>query len=135
MEKLVQFSKALSDPTRVRILNAIRLGGDSLCVCEMVDAIELSQSTLSTHLQVLRNAGLVVTSRRQTWVEYRLSPEFAGLVEALLDAFDIDQSHQFQQDAERLESRLAMREAGCCVVGFDKTQYGGNHERQMLMLR
>lgn len=132
MENLIQFSKALADPTRVRILAAIRLGGECLCVCEMVDALDLSQSTLSTHLRVLRNAGLVLATRRQTWVEYRLSPEFEGVIEALLDAFDTYQSDRIQQDALRLRERIAMRVDGCCVVGLERTQIGGNHERKQM---
>lgn len=136
MENLLQFSKALADSTRVRILSAIRIVGEGICVCELVDALNLSQSTISTHLQVLRNSGLVQANRRQTWVEYRLSPDFSGLVEAMLDAFDVAQNLTIQQDAERLQNRMGMRVQGCCVIGSERTTNGGNHERkQMQMLR
>ena len=59
MDELVLTAKALADATRVRILAALR--GGELCVCELGDALGVTQSTLSTHLQVIREAGLVGT--------------------------------------------------------------------------
>jgi len=60
---LVAIAKAFADLTRVRILAAVR--HRELCVCELCDALGVTQSTLSTHLQVIRDAGLVQTRKRQ----------------------------------------------------------------------
>jgi ArsR family transcriptional regulator, arsenate/arsenite/antimonite-responsive transcriptional repressor len=66
--------KALADPTRVAIVNRLA-AADEVCVCDFVAALELAQPTVSHHLKVLRDAGLVESSRRGTWAFYRLVPE------------------------------------------------------------
>jgi ArsR family transcriptional regulator len=115
-ESVVAFAKALADPTRVRILAALRAG--ELCVCELSDALAVPQSTLSTHLQVLRQAGLVLVRRRHRWAYYRLSTSTAGLMEAVFSHFgdDPELAETLQRDRSRLEQRLACRMGGCCVV-------------------
>jgi ArsR family transcriptional regulator len=71
--------KALGDPTRVAIVNRLA-GAGEVCVCAFVDDLGLSQPTISHHLRILREAGLVEASRRGTWAYYRLVPEtFAAL--------------------------------------------------------
>ena len=66
--------KALADPTRVAIVNRLA-AADECCVCDLNAAFDLSQPTISHHLRVLRDAGLVESSRRGTWAYYRLVPE------------------------------------------------------------
>lgn len=66
--------KALADPTRVAIVNALS-ASDEVCVCNLTATFELSQPTISHHLKILREAGLVESSRRGTWAYYRLVPE------------------------------------------------------------
>src|SRR5260221_9937004 len=66
--------KALADPTRVAIVNRLAVA-DEVCVCDFVAALDLAQPTVSHHLKVLRDAGLVESSRRGTWAYYRLLPE------------------------------------------------------------
>jgi ArsR family transcriptional regulator, arsenate/arsenite/antimonite-responsive transcriptional repressor len=73
-EALATRFKALADPTRVAIVNRLA-GTDEVCVCELVDDFELSQPTISHHLRLLREAGLVESERRGTWAYYRLVPE------------------------------------------------------------
>ena len=65
--------KALADPTRVAIVNRLS-AADEVCVCDLTAAFDLSQPTISHHLRVLRDAGLVESSRRGTWAFYRLVP-------------------------------------------------------------
>jgi DNA-binding transcriptional ArsR family regulator len=73
-ERLAVTFKALADPTRVAIVN--RLSSlSTVCVCDLTAAFELSQPTISHHLRVLRDAGLVEAERRGTWAYYRLVPE------------------------------------------------------------
>lgn len=68
--------KALGDPVRLRLLSLIAAaGGQDVCVCELTPAFDLSQPTISHHLKVLREAGLLTSERRGTWVYYRVVPE------------------------------------------------------------
>ena len=73
-EALAARFKALADPTRVAIVNRLA-AADEVCVCDFVAALDLTQPTVSHHLKVLRDAGLVESSRRGTWAFYRLVPE------------------------------------------------------------
>ena len=73
-EALASCFKALADPTRVAIVNRLA-GAGEVCVCELVDEFDLSQPTISHHLKLLREAGLVDAERRGTWAYYRLVPE------------------------------------------------------------
>jgi ArsR family transcriptional regulator, arsenate/arsenite/antimonite-responsive transcriptional repressor len=66
--------KALADPTRVAIVNRLS-ATDAVCVCDLTDAFELSQPTISHHLRILRDAGLIEAERRGTWAYYRVVPE------------------------------------------------------------
>jgi ArsR family transcriptional regulator, arsenate/arsenite/antimonite-responsive transcriptional repressor len=72
---LAQVFKALGDPVRLRLVSLIgaREGGE-VCVCDLTSAFDLSQPTISHHLKVLREAGLIDSERRGTWVYYRLVP-------------------------------------------------------------
>ena len=81
-EDLAARFKALADPTRVAIINHLS-AADEVCVCNLTDSFELSQPTISHHLKILREAGLVESSRRGTWAYYRLVPE---AIEALRGA-------------------------------------------------
>jgi ArsR family transcriptional regulator len=77
--------KALADPTRVAIINSLSTA-DEVCVCHMTEAFELSQPTISHHLKILREAGLVESSRRGTWAYYRLVPNAIADLRATLGA-------------------------------------------------
>ena len=79
--------KALGDETRLEILGLLAAAGAELCACDIEGHFELSQPTISHHLKILREAGLVTGERRGTWVYYaldrstlRLLLEFHGLV-------------------------------------------------------
>lgn len=118
MNELVLAAKALADPTRVRVLAALREG--ELCVCELSDALEVTQSTLSTHLQVIREADLVQTRKEGKWVYYALKPEAKRLIKGVLDFFadELEEDKLLLRDAGRLQKRLAEREDGACCRGF-----------------
>jgi DNA-binding transcriptional ArsR family regulator len=72
--QLAERFKALADPTRVAIVNRLA-AADEVCVCDLTATFDLSQPTISHHLKLLREAGLVESSRRGTWAYYRLVPE------------------------------------------------------------
>lgn len=81
--RLAERLKALADPTRIGIVNRLA-GSGSVCVCDLVSAFDLSQPTISHHLRLLREAGLVRADRRGTWAYYELVPEaIAGIASAL----------------------------------------------------
>jgi len=78
--------KAVGDPTRLRLLNLIAAhDGGEACVCDLTAAFDLSGPTISHHLKVLREAGLVTGERRGTWIYYRVRPDaLAALSRVLL---------------------------------------------------
>ncbi|MFE5852357.1 ArsR/SmtB family transcription factor [Streptomyces sp. NPDC056500] len=82
---LAQVFKALGDPVRLRLLSMIasRDGGE-ICVCDLTPAFELSQPTISHHLKLLKQAGLIDSERRGTWVYYRLLPAMTDRLAAVL---------------------------------------------------
>ncbi len=73
-DELAARFKALADPTRVAIVNRLA-AAEEVCVCDLTETFELSQPTISHHLKILREAGLVESTRRGTWAYYRLVPE------------------------------------------------------------
>lgn len=77
--------KALADPTRVAIVNVLS-ASDEVCVCNLTETFELSQPTISHHLKILREAGLVESSRRGTWAYYRLVPDAVDALRGALGA-------------------------------------------------
>lgn len=79
METLTQTFKALSDPTRIRILYLLQQQ-PSFCVCELVDRLQISQSTVSRHLSYLKNSGLVNSWRQGVWMHYALIPEALSFI-------------------------------------------------------
>jgi ArsR family transcriptional regulator len=76
--------KALADETRLQLLGQIAASAAAVCVCELVDAATVNQPTVSHHLKVLREAGLVDVERRGTWAYYSLRPGASGVVAAVL---------------------------------------------------
>lgn len=79
--------KALSDPVRLQLLSSVasRAGGEA-CVCDISAGVEVSQPTVSHHLKVLRDAGLLTSQRRASWVYYAVVPEALAALSTLLSA-------------------------------------------------
>lgn len=80
--------KALGDPLRLRMLSLIATSptGEA-CVCDLATVAEVSQPTVSHHLKLLKDVGLLTSERRGTWVYYRVQPALRGAVTTLLDSF------------------------------------------------
>lgn len=76
--------KALSDPTRLRILRRLLKAEGAVCVCEIAEGFRLGQPTISHHLKTLRRAGLVRAHRRGTWVYYEPDREALAAVRTAL---------------------------------------------------
>ena len=80
--------KALADPLRLRMLSFITAApGAQACVCDLSALTDLSQPTVSHHLKVMREVGLLVSERRGTWVWYSVTPAYRSAVTTLLDTF------------------------------------------------
>ena len=77
--------KALGDPVRLRLLSLIAAQGE-MCVCDLTGGFDLTGPTISHHLRVLREAGLVACERRGTWVHYRVLPDALRQLGGLLAA-------------------------------------------------
>ena len=95
------FFHALSDVTRLEILEKLR--GGERCVCELTDALDAAQSRLSFHLRVLKDAGFVSDRKEGRWSYYTLVPE------ALIELHNIAVS--LQSSAQQRERRVS---GGCC---------------------
>ena len=122
MRDLTALGQAIADPTRVRIIAALRRG--QLCVCELVDALEISQSTLSGHLQVLRRTGMVTIKKEGRWIYYSLAHRKTALIEGIFSQIppDGEDDPRLRRDSERIARRLAIRENGRCVLGFTELE-------------
>jgi len=81
-ESFAQFFKCLSEPVRLRILFLLLKRGE-LCVCDLVDTLEISQSVVSRHLAYLRNNGILNSRRDGAWVYYTLTDNVPFFSEVL----------------------------------------------------
>jgi ArsR family transcriptional regulator, arsenate/arsenite/antimonite-responsive transcriptional repressor len=84
-ERIAPLVKALADPVRLRLLSLIAShAGQEACVCDLNDAFELSQPTISHHLKLLHGSGLLEREKRGVWVYYRVNQAALGDLSALL---------------------------------------------------
>ena len=75
-EQVAPLLKALADPVRLRLMSLVAShDGGEACICELNDAFELSQPTISHHMKVLHEAGLVDRDKRGVWVYYKIRPQ------------------------------------------------------------
>ncbi|MDO3385496.1 metalloregulator ArsR/SmtB family transcription factor [Gilvimarinus sp. SDUM040013] len=101
-----QFFKCLADDTRLQCLLLMQQAGE-LCVCELTQALQLSQPKVSRHLAVLRQCGLLADRRKGKWVYYNLHPNLAGWMLNVLDTTLQDYrkgSSDFQRSLQLLAS-------------------------------
>jgi ArsR family transcriptional regulator, arsenate/arsenite/antimonite-responsive transcriptional repressor len=73
MKEFVAITKALADENRIRALMALRKG--ELCACQIIELLKLAPSTVSKHMAILKQAGLVESRKKGTWIHYRWSKE------------------------------------------------------------
>ncbi|MBF0226691.1 MAG: metalloregulator ArsR/SmtB family transcription factor [Desulfobacterales bacterium] len=113
MKDIVSILKALSDETRLRIINI--LFERELCVCDIVDALDIIQTKASRHLQYLKNAGLVKDRKQAQWVYYSMT---TCLDIKFLDSLIYDKIRQlepFKSDLKNLEICLE-RKKSCNAI-------------------
>lgn len=74
-EQIAELAKALGDPIRLQLVDVLRKHAGKVCVCELTPLFDVSQPTVSHHLKVLREAGIVDSERRGLWAYYYVIPE------------------------------------------------------------
>lgn len=118
MENFLSVTKALSDKHRVRALLALRYG--ELCVCQITEFLKLAPSTVSKHMSILKQAGLVISRKQERWVYYRLPKRKTFLVnkslKLLFDTLTINRTvnRMEKNDRKRLKNILLKRKSDIC---------------------
>jgi ArsR family transcriptional regulator len=84
VERFTTILKALAHPVRLRMVDLIRQGGGDVCVCEFEKHFELKQPTISHHLRILREAGLIRSRQDGTWVRHTIDGKVFALAQQLL---------------------------------------------------
>ena len=112
MSHIVTFSRALADPTRWRIVRLVM--EEALCVCELADILEMPQSSVSSHVQIIRKAGLLESEKCEKWTYFHIHPDYRPLIQSLAEFFTTSDAAALRNDAERSVQRLARRETSCC---------------------
>lgn len=125
MKGIVGFSRALADPTRWRIISLVM--DEAMCVCELADILGMPQSTLSSHVQIIRKAGLLESEKREKWTYFRIDRTVLPLVREIAGHFGTENDWVMKADARKAVRRLADREASCCpgpqkLISYKQTQ-------------
>ena len=119
MDRDAETIQVLGEPTRLRLLNLLAQTGE-VCVCELVDALQLPQYNVSRHLHVLASAGWVEDRRQGKWIYYRIARELRPWQQSLLASLGQlrEEREDFRQDEARAGRRLELRRDGRCCVGI-----------------
>lgn len=114
MDKLAECLKALSDPTRLRVLRLLDHG--EMCVCDLMAGLDLPQSKVSRHMSFLKNSGWVSSQRKGKWVYYTLATPNGKIQSLILDILHehLPAQEEAQQDYARLKHHLATKTADTC---------------------
>lgn len=120
MKPFVDTLQSLVDPTRLRIIRLLAVTGKELCVCELVDALDVPQYNVSRHLSLLRKAGVLSERKEGRWVYYGLSPKPSPFIRHLLAAVRSIKEDAFEKDEHELTKRMKIREGGKCLKGIQK---------------
>lgn len=114
MQAHVQAFKALSDGTRLRILLLLMENGE-LCVCDIMESLEIPQSTASRHLSILRNAGFVEHERRGAWMYYQ-TVKYSSFQSDLLSIILNNRASipEAQQDSKRFLEYIENKDKSAC---------------------
>ena len=83
LERVAMVAKALADPNRIEILRLLAQQAAPVCACDIVERFDLSQPTVSHHLKILKEAGLLRGTRNGLWAFYEVDPDGARLLEGL----------------------------------------------------
>ncbi len=115
MKEFMTIAKALADNNRIRVLVFLR--GGAMCVCQIVEMLGLAISTVSKHLNILSNAGLVESRKNGRWIYYRLPQQPSQRVKDTLEWVhrSLSAEPSIQADAKKVKAVLKMdKEELCC---------------------
>lgn len=103
MKEIATLFKSLEDETRLRIMGLL-LDADELCVCHIMEVLQLPQSTVSRHLSTLKNAGWLKDRRDGVWVHYSLAGDLSAIHRPIISALrsTLQQSETVRKDKKRL---------------------------------
>lgn len=117
MDTEVKVFKALSDKTRLRIMSSLIRSKKGLCICELMDTLNLEHYNISRHVKELKNAGLVTERKEGKYVFYSLVKPIDDFRKLIIKGLSFT---ELKDDNTRLIKRLALRIADKCVVGIKK---------------
>lgn len=106
----VPFFRALADPTRWRIVRLVT--DQALCVCELADILDMPQSSVSSHVQIIRRAGLLESETCGKWTYFRIAADHLPLLRSLIKSLGDEPQHS--SDLEHCRARLKQRAESCC---------------------
>jgi ArsR family transcriptional regulator, arsenate/arsenite/antimonite-responsive transcriptional repressor len=118
---------ALGDSLRLRIACCLLFWKSGLCVCELVDSLDVTQPNISRHLKLMKTAGLVSERREGRWIYYRLVEGNEDLIADLHSCLEnVFGYEEIQRDISKLKSRIRLRDKGKCVIGIRQKDKGGS---------
>lgn len=115
LDKQAEIFKALSDKSRLRILKMLQK--KSLCVCEITEILQLATSTVSNHLSILKETGLIIDEKDKKWINYRIvaNPSEPAVASALMSLnLLLEDDEMVKKDREKL--KIVDREILCAKV-------------------
>jgi ArsR family transcriptional regulator len=115
MQTTTEIFKSLAEETRLRLLVLLQ-GGNEQCVCDLMHALDMPQSTVSRHLAYLKRTGWVQDRRGGIWMYYSLTKELDGFLQAqlVLIISQLGQSSVCRADKQRLETYLQSKDTAAC---------------------
>jgi len=113
---IVNIFKALADENRVRALLALQK--QELCVCQIVELLQLANSTVSKHMSILKQAGLVESKKKGRWVYYKLAEGSAHSIDAILELILVEtkRSPQIKADTKKMKNILKLNPEKLCQI-------------------
>jgi len=113
LKEKTKIFKALSDPSRLRILQILCC--KKLCVCEITCALKLATSTVSRHLSILRDAGFILEEKEGKWIYYYLNPSPSdSRVTSILNSIDFWISDEEMILSDKKNAQISDRKSSCC---------------------
>ena len=112
MRNIVTFSRALADTTRWRIVRMVT--NNALCVCELADILDMPQSSVSSHVQIIRKAGLLESEKCEKWTYFRIEARYLKVIQTMENLFNDGDTNAWNEDEAKMMKRLEERLGSCC---------------------
>ncbi len=120
MDFYLKLLKCLGDQTRIRILRLLMESKLELCVCEIVDSLQIPFYSISKHIKELKNTGILSESRNGTFIMYSIAKDENEFITKIIELIKTIPDENFSSDITLLKKRLAIRENGKCTIGLIK---------------